>query len=184
MSVSTVALGTIEFTPYWTGTGDVSGNFASSEAEANASGEQDYEYSYAYGSMDLITTEAGEFDYFYYIEANAWAHIFYEEELPALAWGDAEAKADLSEFTEPPIIDISAYAYISHYQCGDPPDLQYSYYYPDPKSTGWHNQFEEYEGIYGEHEVKAKAQIYEGSDNVTMGWADAGAFVDLDEREE
>lgn len=183
LSVSTVALGTIEFTPYWTGVGDVSGNFGSSQATATASGEQDHEYSHAHGSMWLITTEGGDCEWFYYIEAKAWAVIDYDEALPAWAEGEAEAEVDLSEFTTPPVVGRYAYASVFWNSCSGPPDLQYDIDGPYSHSVSYHSDFEPYQGIYGDHYVTAEAYIYEGSDNYTKGFASAGAIVDLDEPE-
>ena len=181
LSVSTVALGTIVMISDWSGEGDVWGYYASSEAEANASGSQTTEYSHAYGWWELYTTEAGDFDWWYYIEANAYAHIFLEDEYPASAWGSGGATVDLSDFTTPSTVSIPAFASVDEDICGDPPDFQYRYDYPTPISASNTHPFDEYDGIWCCHEVKAKATICEGSDSSTYGWGDAGAAIDLDE---
>ncbi|TSA56556.1 MAG: hypothetical protein D4R45_00585 [Planctomycetaceae bacterium] len=184
LSVSTVAMGTIVKYSDWSGSGDVWGYYASSEAEANASGSQQTEYSHASGWWELVTTESGDFDWWYYIEANAYAHIFYEEDYPSSAWGSGSATVDLSQFTTPTTNSVSAGASIDDDDCGDPPDFQYSYYYPNPKSSSNTDPFDAYAGIFCRHEVSAQATIWEGSDNVTKGWGDAGAAIDLDEHVE
>lgn len=183
MAVSTVATATIVMTSDWSGSGDVWGYYASSEAEANAYGSQQTEYSTAYGWWQLLTTEAGEFDWWYYIEANAYAHIFYEDVDDAVGRGYSWAEADLSDFREEPPYypDIDAAVEVEDEDCGDPPDFKYFTDYPTPMSESNTDSFDENDKIYCHHYVSAYALITEGSDSETKGWSDAGAAIDLSE---
>jgi hypothetical protein len=181
LSVSSVAIGTIVDSHGWSGTGDVSGNFVGSEAEANASGIQEEEYSHAYGWWQLATTEEGWFDWSYYIDASAWADIYYEDENTAWAWGDGEAEVDLSDFTSPASLEVPAYAYVEDGDCGDPPYYFYRWNYPNSISTSYYSWFEENEKIECDHEVSAHAFIMEGSDSSTYGWSEGVASISLSE---
>jgi len=183
LTVSTIALGTIKMSSKWSGEGDVWGYYASSEATATASGGQQTEYSHAYGSWSLLTTEECDCDWWYYIEANAWAEITYEEEFPAWAYGEGGASVDLTEVRSPGFFSVPAGASIDDEDCDDPPDWKYSSHTPNPMSASNTDHFAANDAIYAFHEVAAEAWIYEGSDNETMGWGDAGASIDLDESE-
>jgi hypothetical protein len=183
LSVSTVAPGTIVPTTYWDYIGDASGDFVGSEAQANASGSQKTEYSYAYGWWQLLTTEEGWFDWTYDIDASAWADIYYEDVNDAEGYGYAYADVDLGDFrTQPPYyIYTEAGAEIEDEDCGDPPDFQYSYYYPTNITTGNTDQFDVNDKIECHHEVHARAKITEGSDSSTYGWSEAYACISLSE---
>lgn len=182
MAVSTVATGTIVMTKDWYGTGDVWGYYAASNAEANAYDGQLSEYSHAYGWWQLLTTEAGEFDWWYYIEANAYAHIFYEDVNDAKGRGASWAEVDMSDFNpRVQYVDIDASVEAEDEDCGDPPDFKYFTDYPTPKTASWYDDFDENDKIFCHHDVVAFAQITEGSDSETKGYSDAGAAIDLDE---
>lgn len=183
MSVSNVAIGTIVWDGDWWGSGDVSGNFLSSEAEALAIDSQTTEYSWAHGWWQLKTTEEGYFDWYYTLHANTWADIYYMDVNAAWSYGDAEAQVDLSDFTIPSTVDHDAYAYLEDGDCGDPPEYRYYPDYPNNISTGNTHWFEENDKIKCYHDVSAQAYISEGSDCSTYGWARGAACISLDESE-
>lgn len=183
MSVSTVAMGTIVMTGNWSGSGDASGNFLSSEAEALAMESQTTEISLAHGWWQLKTTEGGSFDWYYQLHANAWADIYYMDENAAWGWGNAKAQVDLSDFTTPSEVTREADAYIEDGDCGDPPEYLYYAHYPNDISTGNTHPFDANEKIKCDHNVIAAAYISEGSDSSTYGWSRAAASIALYEAE-
>lgn len=184
LSVSTVALGTIVMDSGWSGNGDVSGDFLSSEAEATAIDSETSVYSWAHGWWQLKTTEEGYFDWYYTLHANAWADIYYMDENTAWSYGDAEAQVDLSDFTTPSTVTHDAFAYIEDGDCGDPPWYQYEYEYPTNRSASDTEVFfEANEKIKCYHDVSAQAYISEGSDSSTYGWSRGAASIALYEAE-
>lgn len=183
MSVSTVTLGTIVMDSGWSGDGDVSGDFLSSEAEALAIDSQTTEYSWARGWWQLKTTEEGRFDWYYQLHANAWADIYYMDENTAWCWGNAEAEVDLSDFTSPSSVPHEADAYVEDGDCGDPPEYRYYYDYPNDISANDTDKFDANEKIKCYHDIGAQAYISEGSDSSTYGWSRGAASIALYEAE-
>lgn len=170
--VSAVVLGEITMEDVeWDGEGDIWGYYASSEASAYCDGDKPLEISWASGGYKLQTSEAGEFDWWYYYEASAFAYACRNDTytVSASASGYAygskgpEVFAHASVFISPPFPSKGVY---------DEPDSQ---------SDEGTEELNAYDNISASHSVSASAGTYPGCSNWATATGDAGAVIDLSE---
>ena len=169
--VPTVTLGEITMEDDdWEGEGDVWGYYASSGASAYGDADESG-YSWAWGGYSLQTSEGGDFDWWYYYEASAYAYAC------RIGLGSVWASADgYADGTYGEGVSASVSVYVTW---PSPSDSDYDE--PDSETDNGTDEFSAYDSIYANHSVSASA----GTSPLSLGWAtanaDAGAAIDLSE---
>ena len=174
--VSSVANGTItRVGEYWNGTGDVTGNYITSEANAYAAYGDNYEHSYANGGYGYQTSTAGTFDYWYFYDVSAYAYVYCVTENGIGAGAEASAGGDFGSGLSVDVfagwLDIVPPA--NDYTESDDPDYE---------SDSGTVALGKYDKVYCWHSVDAEA-LQTGGDNPnwTTSNAEAAALIALSE---